>query len=69
MQTEEAMIESPCVKICELNGADICVGCGRSRAEIGGWSAMSNEQKKRVVAAARERLKALEPKPRGAGRK
>ena len=56
------------MKICELNGED-SVGYGRSRAEIGGWSAMSNDQKKRVVAAARERLKALEPKPRGAGRK
>ncbi|MGZ9410804.1 MAG: DUF1289 domain-containing protein [Methylocystis sp.] len=31
------MVDSPCIKICELNGDGVCVGCGRTRAEIAGW--------------------------------
>ncbi|GLI91306.1 DUF1289 domain-containing protein [Methylocystis echinoides] len=53
------MVESPCNKICTLNAAHICIGCGRSRAEIGGWSQMSDGDKKRVVARAKERLAAM----------
>jgi uncharacterized protein len=58
------MVESPCNKICTLNADHICVGCGRSRGEIGGWTQMSDADRKLVVARARERLAAL-----GAGKK
>lgn len=53
------MVESPCNKICTLNADHICVGCGRSRAEIGGWTQMSDADRKRVVAKAKERLAAM----------
>ncbi len=53
------MVESPCNKICTLNADHICVGCGRSRAEIGGWTQMSDVDRKRVVAKAKERLAAM----------
>jgi predicted Fe-S protein YdhL (DUF1289 family) len=43
------MIDSPCVKICELDRDDVCVGCGRTRAEIAGWTSMSEPQKAKVV--------------------
>ena len=50
------MVESPCNKICTLNAGHTCVGCGRSRApEIGGWSQMSDADRRRVVAMAKER--------------
>ncbi len=54
------MVESPCIKICELNGAGICVGCGRTRAEIGAWTQMSDAQKRETVRVAVARLKAAQ---------
>ncbi len=55
------MVDSPCVKICELNAADVCLGCGRTRAEIGGWMSMSDGQKERTLEIAKARLKRLAP--------
>ncbi len=46
------MTESPCVKICELDAHDVCVGCGRTRGEIAGWTSMSDAQKAKVVEVA-----------------
>jgi predicted Fe-S protein YdhL (DUF1289 family) len=54
-----ATTPSPCNKICTLNPDDICVGCGRSRAEIGGWSQFSEADKKRVATAAKARLEKM----------
>jgi len=53
------MVESPCNKICTLNAEHVCIGCGRSRAEIGGWTQMSDADRKRVIARAKERLAAI----------
>ncbi|MBM3552020.1 MAG: DUF1289 domain-containing protein [Alphaproteobacteria bacterium] len=52
------MIDSPCVKICELDRDDVCVGCGRTRAEIAGWTSMSDAQKAKVVELAAQRRSA-----------
>jgi predicted Fe-S protein YdhL (DUF1289 family) len=49
------MIDSPCVKICELDRDDMCVGCGRTRAEIAAWTSMSEAQKAAVVELAKKR--------------
>ena len=44
-------IESPCVKVCVVHPAErICVGCYRSVDEIAGWSRMSPEERRRVMA-------------------
>ena len=53
------MVDSPCVKICELNGDGVCVGCGRTIKEIGGWREFSEARKAEVVATARRRLEAM----------
>jgi predicted Fe-S protein YdhL (DUF1289 family) len=51
MKTTSLQIESPCVKVCQMNEADgLCAGCCRTIGEIAAWSAMSDEQKARVVA-------------------
>jgi uncharacterized protein len=50
------MVQSPCNKICTLNAECVCVGCGRSRAEIGAWSQLSEAEKAKVVKKAGERL-------------
>jgi uncharacterized protein len=56
------MVQSPCNKICTLNAEGVCIGCGRSRAEIGAWSQSSDAEKAKVVKKARERLAALAAK-------
>jgi uncharacterized protein len=61
------MVDSPCVKLCQLNAADICVGCGRTRAEIGAWSTLSDALKRQVVEAAAARRKTLAAAPRPPG--
>ncbi|MDB5644119.1 MAG: hypothetical protein JWN07_3436 [Hyphomicrobiales bacterium] len=44
-------IASPCVNICQLDAdAETCTGCGRTRAEIGGWMFMSAEERAAVMA-------------------
>jgi uncharacterized protein len=53
------MIQSPCNKICTLNAENVCVGCGRSRNEIAGWTQFSDGEKRRVVEKAKGRLEAL----------
>jgi predicted Fe-S protein YdhL (DUF1289 family) len=49
------MTDSPCVKICELDEHDVCVGCGRTRAEIAGWTSMTEPQRAKVVELAEQR--------------
>jgi predicted Fe-S protein YdhL (DUF1289 family) len=45
------MIESPCNKICTINGrSGLCVGCGRTIDEIARWGTMSNAERVRIIA-------------------
>jgi predicted Fe-S protein YdhL (DUF1289 family) len=51
---------SPCVGICQLDETTgFCVGCGRSRGEIGNWISMSEIQRDQVWSELPERLSAL----------
>jgi predicted Fe-S protein YdhL (DUF1289 family) len=44
-------IASPCVHICQLDATGAtCIGCGRTRAEIGGWMYMSPEERAAIMA-------------------
>lgn len=48
---KRAEIESPCVKVCVVHpDARICIGCLRRIDEIGGWSRMSAEERRAVMA-------------------
>jgi predicted Fe-S protein YdhL (DUF1289 family) len=58
-----AEIESPCNKVCVVDaGSGLCVGCGRTLAEIGGWIALTPDERRRVMAELPARLRAL-PQP------
>ncbi len=48
---------SPCVNVCKLDAASVCVGCGRSLDEIGEWSAARVARKQEILrlAAVRRR--------------
>ncbi len=51
-----AEVESPCVKVCVLHPATgLCIGCHRTGAEIGAWSAMSPEARRAVMDALPDR--------------
>ena len=60
-------IESPCVKICVIHPETrLCTGCARTLDEIGGWSRMSPEARRAVMADLPQREAA--PKTRRGGR-
>ncbi|HEY8507203.1 MAG TPA: DUF1289 domain-containing protein [Steroidobacteraceae bacterium] len=35
---------SPCINVCTLDGAGVCIGCLRTIDEITRWRAMSSEE-------------------------
>jgi uncharacterized protein len=58
----QASIESPCVKICALDShAGLCLGCGRTLAEIAAWARMSGEERTRIMIDLPARLAARRP--------
>ncbi len=63
-------IETPCVKICVVEPeTGFCIGCGRTRMEIGGWLSMNPEERRTVMAALPERVATLtQRKTRRGGR-
>jgi predicted Fe-S protein YdhL (DUF1289 family) len=45
-----ADIETPCTKICSVDPASaLCIGCGRSLAEIGRWTEFSDDERHRIM--------------------
>ncbi|MCO6055873.1 DUF1289 domain-containing protein [Pseudomonas sp. MOB-449] len=46
---------SPCVRRCCLDDADVCVGCGRTLAEICEWGQASDSRRRDICAAAMQR--------------
>jgi predicted Fe-S protein YdhL (DUF1289 family) len=44
------MTASPCVSICRLDPAtQICIGCGRTIAEIAAWSGLTEAERAAIV--------------------
>jgi predicted Fe-S protein YdhL (DUF1289 family) len=41
-------VSSPCTGVCRLEN-DICVGCGRSTAQITQWSQMSEAERRQIM--------------------
>lgn len=49
-------LPSPCTGICSMDMQNrYCLGCFRTRNEIGGWALMNNEEKLEVVKQLRVR--------------
>jgi len=42
------MITSPCIKECQLNDVEVCMGCHRTLTEIMDWPHMSDIEKRTV---------------------
>lgn len=48
---QRAEIDSPCVKVCVVHPtARLCVGCLRTIDEISGWSRMSPDTRRAIMA-------------------
>lgn len=59
-----AAMETPCEKICIVDQpSGLCRGCGRSLAEIERWTAYSDAERARVMAALPARLQAMNAQP------
>jgi predicted Fe-S protein YdhL (DUF1289 family) len=51
---------TPCIKLCVLDPrSDHCLGCGRTRHEIGLWSSLDNDRRRRIMAELPARLQRL----------
>jgi len=64
-----APISTPCVNVCVIDPlSSLCVGCGRTGAEIGAWMTMSEAERMAVMAALGERLVAARSRSARGGR-
>jgi len=53
-------METPCVDICQIDGATgLCRGCGRTVAEIANWASMSSAERRRIMSELADRKAAL----------
>lgn len=53
-------MESPCVKICTYEaGTGLCLGCGRTLAEIAGWASFTDAERRRILEELPARLAKL----------
>jgi len=54
--------KSPCISTCAVSGqTGFCIGCGRKLAEIAGWTGLSDDEKRAVLAQLPDRLAGMRP--------
>jgi hypothetical protein len=61
MAMSEPAPMSPCINLCTLDLAGVCIGCFRSVDEITRWTSMSAAERWRVIEAAERRRHARRP--------
>lgn len=50
-------METPCIHICRLDETgSLCIGCGRTLDEIGGWAGYSDEKRRDIMRLLPQRL-------------
>ncbi|MGV1987025.1 DUF1289 domain-containing protein [Agrobacterium sp. 22-221-1] len=50
-------METPCIHICRLDEtSSLCIGCGRTLDEIGGWAGYSDEKRREIMRLLPQRL-------------
>lgn len=55
-------MDTPCKNICQLDRVrGLCIGCGRTLAEIASWRDMTDAERRAVMGGLDERLKRLGP--------
>ena len=52
-----APVSTPCIKVCIVDGKNgLCLGCGRTLAEIAAWGAMTEERRREIMTELPARL-------------
>jgi predicted Fe-S protein YdhL (DUF1289 family) len=60
MRKFDISLESPCTKICKLDeSGQYCIGCFRTRTDIGVWSRATDDEKVDMIEAAKKRAHKL----------
>lgn len=49
-------MDTPCVKVCRIEGSGYCIGCGRTRREIAEWTGLTKNERLAVMATCLVRL-------------
>ena len=61
-------IETPCIKVCVVDPeTGFCIGCGRTRMEIGSWLGLSPADRKSLMESLGERVETLTLRKRRRG--
>lgn len=56
-----APVSSPCIKVCAVSGqTGLCIGCGRTLAEIAAWGGLSDAERQAIMAELPARQAAAE---------
>lgn len=61
MTDRQASPESPCISVCVLDDQDVCTGCYRTGDDIMNWFMASDDEKRDILKACRERRDAAMP--------
>ncbi|MGD9980748.1 MAG: DUF1289 domain-containing protein [Hyphomonadaceae bacterium] len=57
-------ISSPCINVCAVSGqTGLCIGCGRTLAEIAAWASLDEPRRKAIMAELPGRLAVQEKAP------
>jgi len=58
----ETPISTPCIKVCAVSGqTGLCIGCGRTLAEIASWATLTETQRQTLMAELPARMAAMAP--------
>jgi uncharacterized protein len=69
MNLHAAAPVTPCIKICVVDPVSgLCIGCGRTIAEISLWPEMSDGERRAVMSRLSERMEAARSRTARAGR-
>ena len=53
-------MESPCILVCSIDTeTGYCLGCGRTREEIGSWTRYTSDERRSLMATLPARLAAM----------
>jgi uncharacterized protein len=56
-------ISTPCTKVCTIDPrSQLCRGCGRTLNEIGRWSSLSEDERRRIMSLLAARMN-MAPQP------
>ncbi|MDP9809083.1 putative Fe-S protein YdhL (DUF1289 family) [Rhizobium tibeticum] len=52
-------MQTPCIHVCSIDPeTGLCMGCGRTLPEIGGWMSFCDEERRQLIAILPARLAA-----------